>query len=158
MAVRLLRGSLVMPAHVAWSTERRCGLRFSSLVCVDDWLAPPGRQEQQRVDDVVRVVKAGAVPFAAPQQSSTVGMRKERAPAELAEALLKVSQLVERLGENLASDDAILARHGDQLIDLDIALQTIRAVAGLLTSQENGPAMLSRLENLRKSYAQALCR
>src|SRR6185312_726100 len=39
--VELVRGSLAVSATVAWCSEGRCGLRFLSLACIRDWLAPP---------------------------------------------------------------------------------------------------------------------
>ena len=158
-AVRLLRGSLVVPASVAWSAERRCGLRFSSIVSVRDWLAPPANAEQQRVDDLVRVVKAGAVPFAAHRSAGPAARPGAGALlARLEEDLLRATQLIEAVSEDLVCDEAALARHGQRLMDLDIAVQTISAVAGILTGGGDETAALSRLENLRTSSAQALRR
>lgn len=61
--IRLVRGSLAIPGEVAWSAAGRCGLHFSSLVSVHEWMVPPANREQQRVDDAVRLFKAGAIPL-----------------------------------------------------------------------------------------------
>jgi hypothetical protein len=52
--VDLLRGRLVGPGTVIWSSANRCGLRFNSEVSVQDWLAPPSKVQQQRVDEWLR--------------------------------------------------------------------------------------------------------
>lgn len=155
--VRLVRGSLSVPAAVVWSSDSRCGLRFSSVVSVHDWLATPRNAEQQRVDDVVRLVKAGAVPLA-PVQRSNLEISPSRAavPAELPDELRRVCALLTRIGENLLDDEAILAKHGSELQNLDICTQTIEAVADLLGGDRHGAG--SRLATLRVSCEQALDR
>src|SRR5689334_1726228 len=60
--VQLVRGSLIVHGLVAWAESKRCGLKFSGAVDVQRWRASPAHSEQQRVDAVVRTVKAGAVP------------------------------------------------------------------------------------------------
>ncbi|HUG45482.1 MAG TPA: hypothetical protein VMK31_03085 [Sphingomicrobium sp.] len=146
-AVRLVRGGLCVPARVAWSADRRCGLRFAALVCVNDWLAPPGNGEQQRVDEVVRLVKAGAVPIE-PAQSA------ELEPVQPADELRRVCALLEKIADSLSSDEATLAACGSELQSLDICTQTVGAVADLLAADCEGAC--DRLAGLRLSCAEAL--
>lgn len=61
-AVQLLRGTLVAPAVVAWSTPGRCGLRFAGPICVHEWLKAPVNSQQQRVDAIARSVRS-AIPL-----------------------------------------------------------------------------------------------
>src|SRR4051812_20135059 len=58
--VQLIRGGLIAHGLVAWSDSGRCGLRFSGTIDVPHWRMI--NSDQQRVDEVVRLVKAGAVP------------------------------------------------------------------------------------------------
>src|SRR3569623_1927072 len=60
-SVRLIRGSLMIPADVVWSAAGRCGLRFGGAGSVREWLAPPSNREQNRVDNTVRVMKAAGL-------------------------------------------------------------------------------------------------
>ena len=151
----LTRGRLSVQGQVAWCTERRCGLKFSSNVSVPDWMANPVNREQQRVDHVVALVKAGAVPLA--PRASVPAPPVAATANRVAEDLRRVSQLLENLGDTLASDPAIVAGHGTLLQNLDIAMQTLIALAE--TMQANPPAAaesVARLDELRTSCAQAL--
>lgn len=148
--VHLVRGSLMVRAIVAWSAEGRCGLRFSSLVSVDEWLAPPANRDQARVDEAVRLVKAGAIPFpggAAAEIASN---------ARFGSDLKSIAHLLEALAERLASNDEIMLAHGDELQNLDVAVQTLNAVASSLAGDADEQLILNRLDNLRASYRRAL--
>jgi hypothetical protein len=157
VSVRLIRGSLMVPAVVAWSEERRCGLRFSSIVSVAEWMAPSRNSEQQRVDDTVRLLKMGAVPM---QQRtapvSTIELGDAAIPSRLAMDIQRVLTLIQSLGDDLASDQEVLLRHSARLQHLDIAIQTLSAVANALSVSTIDEASLARLHNLRSGCAQAI--
>jgi hypothetical protein len=147
----LSRGPLSVLGHVAWCTERRCGLHFSMPVSVQAWMANPVNCEQGRVDHVVAAVKAGAVPIAPRDR------RKGATSHGVAGDLKRVSRLLEILGDALAGDPEIITRHGTTLQNLDIAIQTLTALAE--TMQSGAPAAaasIARLDELRTSCAQAL--
>lgn len=150
--VQLIRGSLIVPATVAWSAAGRCGLRFGSLACVRDWLAPVSKSAQQQVDDAVRLIKLGAVPM---PRSAVQTRAREPASAELGRDLQSAARLIEELGDDLSSDEQVLARHGDKLQKFDIALQMITVVADALDGGAGG-SVAERLDNLRASSAAAL--
>ena len=150
-SVRLIRGSLMIPAEVAWSAGGRCGLRFDGTVSIKEWLAPPSNKEQKRVDSAVRVIKAGAIPLPLGAESHDAS-----SPLELYLDLRAASKLLEGHCEELLGDPEALLRYGDKLQNLDIVLQTIGAVADMLTGQGDEPSILSRLQNLRVSSRQAL--
>jgi hypothetical protein len=152
--IQLMRGSLVVPAIVAWSQERRCGLHFSSLVCVRDWIAPRSNTTQDRVDETVRLLKLGALPM--PRSSPAQGDDSTPSSVQLGEDLLCAARLIEDLGEHLSIDVETLVRHGEKLQNLDIALQTIAAVVQALKGQAEEGAVAARMENLRSSCAAAL--
>lgn len=149
-AMTLARGRLRVSGHVSWSTDRRCGLNFATRISVQEWMANPVNPEQLRVDHAVGVVKAGAGPLAPP------GYHHEAADG-LAEDLRRVSSLLEMLGDALASDPAIVAAHGITLQNLDIAMQTLTALAAIVEAGEpERAASMLRLDELRISGAQAL--
>lgn len=154
--VQLVRGSLTVPSVVAWSIERRCGLRFSSLACIRDWLAPLSNSAQQRVDETVRVLKLGALPMPQRPVPHRTDSPHALPSAQFAEDLERVARLIESLGDDLANDMDTLRRHIEKLQNLDIALQTIGVVADALTGRADEAMTLARMENLRASCAAAL--
>jgi hypothetical protein len=155
--VQLARGSLVVSGTVAWSSRGRCGLRFSSLICVRDWLAPPANGGQQRVDEAVRVLKLGAVPI--PQRSAAeVDTSSRPQPAQFGRDLQRIAGLIADLSDELSSDAHIVTHHAEKLQNLDIALQTIAVVADTLTGEMAETTAAARLGNLRTSYAAALAK
>ena len=149
-AIRLIRGPLMIPATVVWSAEGRCGLRFSSLVSVREWLAPPSNREQQRVDDTMRVIKAGAIPL--PRTDA----HDPTSPVELELDLRNACRLLQTHCDDVLGDPQALARYGDRLQNLDIVMQTMTAVADMLAGDADEQSTASRLQNLRVSSRQAL--
>jgi hypothetical protein len=146
----LVRGQLSVPCEVSWRAERRCGLKFLSPISVQTWMANPLNREQQRVDRLVAVVKAGAVPDAAPAQP-------QAATAVVADDLRRVARLLENLGDALASDPAMVTAHGIELQSIDIALQTLTVL--IETMRTDAPeigASMARLDGLRISCEQAV--
>jgi hypothetical protein len=151
-AVQLVRGRLRASAEVAWCVAGKCGLRFSGLVNVKEWLAPAANQEQHRIDEAVRLLKAGAVPLGAASQS-----RETVSSAELASDLDSVRRLLDAHCDCIAGDAAYVAQFGEQLQNLDIALQVVAAVADLLIcGPDDQLQTASRLKSLRASCFQAL--
>lgn len=146
----LSRGPLSALGHVAWCTERRCGLRFSAPVSVQAWMANPVNREQSRIDHVVAAVKAGTVPIAHSDR------RKVATSPGVAGDLMRVSRLLEILGDALAGDPEIVTRHGTTLQNLDIAIQTLTTlVATMRTGDPENATSIARLAELRISCAEA---
>lgn len=157
--VQLVRGSLIVHGLVIWSLDGRCGLKFSGCIDVPRWRACPANVEQQRVDEVVRLVKAGAVPLPVPTLGHANGPADSADPdADLSGDLKTVSELLEQLGDVLASDADVAARHGSALQHLDIAMQVIAAVDAMLTGRFATDTDAARLAGLRRSADQALGR
>lgn len=157
--VQLIRGSLIVHAIIVWSAQGRCGLKFSGGVEVDQWRASPVNAEQKRVDEVVRLVKAGAVPLPVPALRPTGLHREAVLPGPQLEGdLNRISGLLDGLGAIFASDADFVARYGPELQNLDIAMQMIDAVQSIL-AETSGPACgATRLLGLRRSADQALRR
>jgi len=155
--VHLIRGVLQAKATIVWSSTGRCGLRFSSEVMVKEWLAAPTKAEQQRVDEIVALVKAGAILPGVAGSNAPESYDAPRTEAQLSEDLHAVVSLIQDLEDDLASSTETLARHGLKLQNLDIAMQMIRAIAQKLSSPYgNEPINLARVEDLRIVCAQAL--
>lgn len=149
--IRLVRGSLSAVGLIAWRNEGRCGLRFDAAISVAGWMANPLNREQQRVDIAVKVIKAGAVPIETPAP------RPAGRADDMAQDLRRVACLLERLGDELASDMLVAANYGLKLQYLDIAVQTLGALAESVGSGNLEPSRnKARLEDLRRSCMEAL--
>lgn len=155
--VHLIRGNLLTKARVIWSSKNSCGLKFSSEVSVAEWLAAPTKPAQQRVDQIVALVKAGAIVPGVADLAANVPFEGPRTWPELLEDLQTIVRLMEDLEDDLANSNETLARHGLKLQNLDIATQMVRAVAREVAPTQSGaPAELARLKDLRTVAAQAL--
>jgi hypothetical protein len=150
--IRLLRGRLVAPAYVIWSYGGRCGVRFALQVSVTEWMAPPSNREQQRIDDAIRLLKAGAIPLG-PTEAELANDE-----GQLGRDLRDVYRLLDAHGDSIACDPAYVTRFGEQLQNLDIALQMVATIADALVSGLNDPRPLSRLQSLRTSCREAVDR
>ncbi len=158
--VHLIRGSYSAEGRVVWADKNRCGLHMTNHLNVRDWLSPPTNSEQQRVDQIVALVKAGAVPIPA----GSLGGRPDRpeAPPSLTNDQLTydlglVSQLIEDLGDDLADAPETLMRHATKLQNLDIAMQMLAAICSELSAEEHGDgARMARIDDLRTSCDKAL--
>ena len=153
--VQLVRGSLIVHALVIWSEKGRCGLSFSGCIDVEQWRAAPFNAEQQRVDDIVRVVKEGSVPLpaaAAAEDGSRRSASKDGLPADLR----RVAELLAKLGDRLARDEIVVSLYAAELQNLDIAAQVVSAVETILTGHGNLASDAAKMVSLRKSADQAL--
>lgn len=151
--VQLVRGGLSTSATVLWQVGNRCGLSFAGSVSVQAWMAPPGKHDQQRVDPAVALVRPGAVVPEARWPARTtpvVGIDDERMARDLA----LVGRLLDALGAALAEDPEIVRRHIARLQLLDIAGQTLAALAQSIGA--GGGEGLARLDDLRRSCDRAL--
>ena len=130
---------------------RKCGVRFLAQASVKEWLAAPAKVEQQRIDGIVALVKAGST------EPSGLGEDAEpRSLEQLADDLGSVIRLIEDLENDLADSEDTLARHGLKLQNMDIAMQMLRAVAAELAPIDGEYAKGARLQDLRVACSQAL--
>lgn len=155
-SVDLTRGPLIARGTVIWSSGNRVGLRFSSEISVKEWMAPTTAVHQQRVDEMVALVKAGGLPPGDPAFAGRAASREARTHEQLVDDLAATMRLLSDLEDDLASCDETLARHGMKLQNLDIAMQMLRAVSAELMPGSNERVSLARLEDLRVTCAKAL--
>jgi hypothetical protein len=152
-----MRGSLVARGTVIWSLGNRCGLRFSSEVSVPEWLAAPTAVHQQRVDEMVALVKAGGMPGKSSPASYQGVTHEARSQEQLVDDLGAVIRLMQDLEDDLATSGETLERHAMKLQNLDIAMQMLRAVAAELAPQGSTEQVsLAKLADLRVACARAL--
>jgi hypothetical protein len=153
----LMRGPLVVQGTVVWSSGNRCGLRFSSEVSVKEWLAAPTAVHQQRIDEMVALVKAGKMAGSSDLVGGEGEARATRSREQLVDDLGAVISLMEDLEDDLASSGETLVRHGLKLQNLDIAMQMLRAVSAELAPESRSEsASLAALQDLRVACAKAL--
>jgi hypothetical protein len=150
LTATLARGPLRMPGEVSWSMGDRAGLRFASSISVRAWMANPLNREQQRIDRVIADVRKGTA-IALPEARATEGAD------DLAHDLRRVADLLEQLGDELAGDAVVAANYAVKLQYLDIAAQTLTALAETVRTGDPEPASnVARLDDLRKSCTEAL--
>jgi hypothetical protein len=152
--VQLVRGSLIVHGLVVRAQPGRCGLKFSGSIDVQRWRMAPVNAEQQRIDDVVRLVKGGAVPL-------PVNLPPDDPPDDiesLSADLQRAWELLSKLGDRLARDSIVVAQYPNELQNLDIAMQVIAAVGDVLGGQSDFAAGATKFVNLRRSADQALNR
>ena len=124
--------SIAPDGTVVWASNNRCGLLFASTLSVKEWLAAPTGAEQQRVDDVVALVKAGKLTKRA-ARSQGCNLSRLVTTQQLVDDLNAISALLQDLEEDLASSEQTLTRHSRKLQNLDIAMQMVRTVTQELT-------------------------
>jgi hypothetical protein len=122
--IRLSRGSLSVAGQIMWVAGPRAGLHFASPVSVTDWL-PSGKRGsgQQLVDELVHQSRLGAVAQPAPLDPAP-----SRIPAT-AEELHRYQQMLERAGEQLASDPSVAGAHLTALQLIDGVAQALAKLA-----------------------------
>ena len=117
--VELVRAGLAVNGQVAWAMGAHCGIKLDLVVTVDSWLSGKAAAHQQQVDAMLAEVRRDlhqhpATPDAA-EPVSAMATRDSAAAADLAD----IARMIGELGDGLASDPLVLARHmaGLQLID-----------------------------------------
>lgn len=150
--VQLVRGALIVHGLVLWTEDGKLGLKFSGGIDVSQWRRPVGNAEQRRVDDIVRLVKAGAVPLPVNVPPGDIPPGIDGPSADLRRA----ATLLGRLGDRLATDAIVVANYPAELQNLDVAIQMIEAVRLLLESREDLATDSEKFASLRRSADQAL--
>jgi len=152
--VQLVRGGLVADGVVAWASARRCGLKFAGCVDISKWRSATRNGEQQRVDEIVRLVKSGTVPLPVPSLGGVRDRETSYASADLSGDLGRISRVLERLGDELAGDPELVTVHPVALQSLEIAMQMLDAVDAIVLGRDP-EAAARRLAGLRLSAAQS---
>jgi hypothetical protein len=152
-AVELRRGHLRASGTVVWVKSHECGLHFDMPLPLHDWLPSAMRGGQKSVDAAVAQWRAGEPSPRQPAEPASAG--RDTVPgalnARLCEELGYVARLLEALGDELADDPMVTARHGGRLQDLDIAIQILGHV-GTILSAADPQAAIARIgmEDLRR--------
>jgi len=123
-SIRLSRGSLEVMGNIMWVDVHKAGLRFATSVRVADWL-PQGKRGsgQQLVDEMVHQARLG--PAARTPQPD----RSDQANLTFADELSQLRYMLERAGEDLASDSAVTTNHPAALQFIDGVAQSLARLA-----------------------------
>ena len=133
---QLQRGSLIARGEVAWSDGARCGLRFLSPINLDAWL--PGAATahgQAGVDHAIAQVRAGNGQDSDGDSASLCELA-QLLPARLAEEIHFIMRTLDGVQETLAAEPLVVARHGIELQHIDISVQLLGQIAGLLIAPD----------------------
>lgn len=155
--VQLTRGYLVVDGLIVWSDEARCGIKFLATVDVQVWRSIATNRDQERVDDVISLFKAGEAPLSVEAPNGVEGDVKTDHVDHTAADLRRVAELLAHLGEVLAADPDVVARHGISLQNLDISSQMIAALQLSFIGRRSERADERRV-GLRRSADQVLKR
>jgi hypothetical protein len=112
------------------------------------WIAPrKDAGAQQRVDRIVSRIRSGeSTGGQEPPPLPPPGQLRKRLSEELAYA----TRLLEQLGDLLADDPTIIARHPTHLQTLDIVSKMIGHVSGVIAAEDMAEAIASiGMENMR---------
>lgn len=133
--IELIRGSFIAEGRVVWSEPKRCGIRFTSQLSVNDWLAPveaqpalraasdwqfPPPLTQQDFRDLPAVHEAMPATTQEPVLQATIPV----------EDLLEAARLVERVARALARDAHFLRDHMTEGRNLICAMQMLSRMTG----------------------------
>ena len=136
--VQLSRGDLSVEGKIVWSRSGSCGVQFAIPIELNGWVPTAG---QQRVDEDLARLRSGTA--AEPTEPPKVRVDPDDVLARVSEELGYVARMLDALGDELASDPYVTARHGGTLQNLDIAMQTLGHLASLLTASDRTAAIHS---------------
>lgn len=134
--VVLRRGSLKTAGKIAWRLGRRAGIAFEATAYVADWMLRQASGHQNRVDEPVCNLRAGAG-----QGAGTVTTANELpgdAPIAVELTLLR-AELAE-LGNALLGDEIMIATH-PEIQTLDISLGRIDRLLLRFETTGDGPTL-----------------
>lgn len=137
--VVLKRGDNVASGWVVWSEGHRCGVAFADLVSVSAWMGRPiAREEgQRRVDMIQAQIRAGsAEPHSAPLEPARPPLSAAALQQRLSEELVTLKRIIDKVGEDLAGEPAMLDRHAGSMQQFDIVSQTLGHLARLLIAPD----------------------
>ena len=119
--VHVVRGGLCAQGVVIWCSGDRCGLEFSTQIDLDDWLAPVANAGQARVDEIISLLKAGALSADHAEGEAGGGSRA----SNLNDDLNLIRALLKNLKDDLAGSSETLDRHASKIPDLDRAMEIL---------------------------------
>lgn len=134
----LRRGSLEVGGVVAWCFDGRAGISLRANIEVSEWVArQKGACSQAQVDHVVATSRA-ALGSSRPGQSSSGerNLEPDVLNNRLAEEILLIARTIEQLGDEFAEEPLVVARHGQSLQQVDVAVQVLGHIARIINAED----------------------
>lgn len=136
----LRRLELEIGATVIWSANSRCGVTFLGTISVDhwragSWVAPRLSEKQKEVDRIQSAVRAGKLehlPTEIPDPAIQIPIFTDE---RIADELVKVQRLLEKMGDQLSADTGVVQRHSLTLQSFDQACQSLGRLINILASR-----------------------
>jgi PilZ domain len=116
----LRRGSLVARGEIIWQTGGECGVRFDSDIDVASWTGRVGHSGQQKVDEIVALVRRPTVADAVPRVPPV-----SLVPATHADSLALISADLAEACERLAARAELVTAFAEELLELDAIAQRL---------------------------------
>lgn len=130
-SVLLSRGELAVAATVAWARAGECGLHFDAPIDLSQWLPTTGRSSgQAQVDAALKSIRAGEPTMERAFDNPPIP--SDALTRHISDELGYIARLLETLGDELAEDRAVAARHGTKLQNLDIAIQILGHIGNVI--------------------------
>lgn len=139
----LRRGALEARGVVAWCFSGRAGISLRDTIVVSAWAArPKGACSQVQVDQVVASARA-TLGTAGPDKvsSSKKDLDQDVLNARLAEEILLIARIIEQLGDEFAEEPLFVARHGQSLQQVDVAVQVLGHIARIIKAEDPNAAI-----------------
>ena len=146
--VVIVRGSLREQGMLVWRDHQRAGVRFDSPLDLCKWLPNQAKAGQAVVDRRVAELRAGEAPL---EDKGSDRQPHQVLQARLAEELDFVSRMLNSLGDDLAGEPLVVARHLANLQSLDTSTQILGHIAAILVAERTEEVVQAiGMESLRR--------
>lgn len=136
----LRRLDLQVNATAVWTKNGRCGVKLAGQIDIEEWIAGVhkpmrgGTLGQLRVDQIQAAIRSGeALPVEAPAAEPVA---LSPLLGRLAAEISGLEQLVGAVADRLSDDTEVLMRHEQALQQLDLAAQTLNALAAVTSADD----------------------
>ena len=152
----LRRLQMEIGAAVMWLDNSRCGVKFDGSISVSgwregNWIAPVVTAEQARIDSIQAALRAGAPPEPSEARHARARLSQRNVDVRIASELIALRGTLEKTGEMLSEEPAVVEHYAETLQNFDIACQILGHLAAVLTAEDRGPAVHAiGMEELRQ--------
>lgn len=141
--VRLCRGSLEARGVIAWCFDGRAGISLRDNIVVAQWIArQKGACSQAQVDQVIATARATLGAARSEERGfSKKNLERDVLNSRLAEEILLIARIIEQLGDEFAEEPLFVARHGQSLQQVDVAIQVLGHIANIIRAEDPNAAI-----------------
>lgn len=121
--VLLVRGGLCSQGTAIWCLDDEiCGIEFAAQIDLNEWLAPIANAGQARVDEIVALLKAGALGHENTESDAPATTGQSWG---LKDDLALIRALLKNLRDDLSGSSETLDRHSSKIAHLDQATEIL---------------------------------